>query len=185
MFEDIKNETKSTMDKTIEALYLSLGKIRAGRPNPSLLDQIEANYFDVKTPLKQLSTISVTDASTITLNIWDKNAVKDIEKSILESGLGLTPTVNGMTIHIKIPPLTQERRDELIKIIKKEGENAKVSLRNIRRNSNNSISALEKEKKISKDFERDYIIEIQEMTDKYINDSEEIITKKINEISEV
>ena len=103
----------------------------------------------------------------------------------MTSDLGLSPVINGMNIHIKIPPLTQERRNDLIKVLKKEGENTKVSLRNIRRNINTSIGNLEKDKKISKDFERDYMIEIQELTDKYIKISEETIDKKIAEISEV
>ncbi len=185
MFDEIKKNTKDLMDKSIDSLQQSLAKIRAGRPNPSMLDQIEADYFDVKTPLKQLASISITDGSTITLNVWDKNAVQKIEKAINESNLGLSPTVNGMNIHIKIPPLTQERRDELIKITKKEGENIKIALRNIRRNTNSSISNLEKEKKISKDFERDYTIEIQELTDSYIKTAEGIIDQKISEVSEV
>jgi ribosome recycling factor len=150
-----------------------------------MLDQIEADYFDAKTPLKQLANITITDASTISLNVWDKTAIKAIEKAILNSNLGLSPVINGMIIHIKIPPLTQERRNELIKVLKKEGENTKVSLRNVRRNINTSVSNLEKDKKISKDFERDYIIEIQEITDKYIKMSEETVDKKILEISEV
>tara|TARA_B100001179_G_C18532108_1_gene377578 strand:+ start:47 stop:604 length:558 start_codon:yes stop_codon:yes gene_type:complete len=185
MFNEIKKDTDNLMNKSIDSLHQSLGKIRAGRPNPSMLDQVEADYFDVKTSLKQLANITVTDGSTITLNIWDKNAVQSIEKAIRESGLGITPTVNGMHIHIKIPPLTQDRRDELIKIVKKEGENTKIVLRNIRRNTNTTISNLEKDKKISKDFERDYTIEIQELTDKYIKTSEEVVSKKISEISEV
>jgi len=185
MIEEIKNATEKSMGKAIESLHQSITKIRAGRPNPSMLDQIEADYFEVKTPLKQLSNISVTDASTISLSVWDKTAVGAIEKAILNSNLGLAPVVNGTVIHIKIPPLTQERRLELTKILKKEGEQAKISLRNIRRNINADISNLEKNKKISKDFERDYIIEIQDITDKYIKQSEDIISKKINEISEV
>ena len=116
---------------------------------------------------------------------WDKNAVNSIEKALNESNLGVNPVVNGTNIHIKFPPLTQERRLDLNKIVKKEGENIKVTLRNIRRNANTAISNLEKEKKISKDFERDYIIEIQELTDKYIKTSETIVSKKIEEISEV
>ncbi len=185
MFEEIKQETRVLMGKTIDSLHSTLSKIRAGRPNPSMLDSIEADYFDVKTPLKQLANISVTDAATLSLNIWDKNAIKPIEKAIIDSNLGLSPIVNGPNILIKIPPLTQERRNELKKLLKKEGENTKVSLRNIRRNTNTSISNLEKEKKISKDFERDYIIEIQEMTDEFIKQSENVISEKIIEISEV
>ena len=173
------------MNKTIDTLHQTLSKIRAGRPNPSLLDSIEADYFDAKTPLKQLANISVTDATTLSLNVWDKNAIKPIEKAIIDSNMGLSPVVNGTVILIKIPPLTQERRDELIKLLKKEGESTKVALRNIRRNTNTTISNLEKDKKISKDFERDYTIEIQELTDKHIKQSEDIITKKIEEISEI
>jgi ribosome recycling factor len=127
----------------------------------------------------------VSDASTISLSVWDKNAVSSIEKALADSNLGVNPAVNGTNIHIKFPPLTQERRADLNKIVKKEGENVKITLRNIRRNANTSISNLEKEKKISKDFERDHIIEIQDLTDEYIKTSENIITKKIEEISEV
>lgn len=185
MFEEIKKDTEENMSKAIEVLRQALNKIRVGRPNPSMLDHIEADYFDTKTPLKQLANITVTDATTITVNVWDKNALQSIEKAISTSDLGLSPVVNGLNIHIKIPPLTQERRAELIKILKKEGENTKVSLRNIRRNVNTNISNLEKDKKISKDFERDYTIEIQEITDKFIKNSEEMVEKKISEISEI
>ena len=185
MIEDIKKDAEVNMSKAIEALNNACGQIRAGRPNPSMLDQIEADYFNTRTPLKQLANITITDASTISLNVWDKTAIQAIEKAIVNSNLGLSPVINGMIIHIKIPPLTHDRRNELIKVLKKEGENTKVSLRNVRRNINTTVNNLEKEKKISKDFERDYIIEIQEITDKYIKISEEIIDKKIAEISEV
>ena len=185
MFEEIKKEANQSMGKAIYSLNNACSKIRAGRPNPSMLDHIDADYFDTKTPLKQLANITVTDAATISLNVWDKTAIQAIEKAIMTSDLGLSPVINGMNIHIKIPPLTQERRNDLIKVLKKEGENTKVSLRNIRRNINTSIGNLEKDKKISKDFERDYMIEIQELTDKYIKISEETIDKKIAEISEV
>ena len=185
MFDKIKTDTMSSMDKSIDNFKLVLSKIRAGRPNPSILDQVVVDYFGSNTPIKQLANISVTDASTISLSVWDKNAVSIIEKALNESNLGVNPSVNGTNIHIKVPPLTQERREELNKIVKKEGETIKVTLRNIRRSANTSISNLEKEKKISKDFERDYTIEIQEMTDEYIGISEDIVTKKIEEISEV
>ena len=185
MIDGIKKEAENLMGKSLEALKASLSKIRAGRPNPSILDQVIVDYFGSNTPIKQLANISVTDASTISLSVWDKNAVSVIEKALNESNLGVNPTVNGTNIHIKFPPLTQERREELNKIVKKEGETIKVTLRNIRRSANTSISSLEKEKKISKDFERDYTIEIQEMTDEYIAISEGIVTKKIEEISEV
>ena len=185
MIDEIKKDAESSMGKTIDSLNSTCSKIRAGRPNPGMLDNIEADYFDTKTPLKQLANITITDASTISLNVWDKTAIQAIEKAIQNSNLGLSPVINGLNIHIKIPPLTQERRNELIKVLKKEGENTKISLRNIRRSVNTIISNLEKDKKISKDFERDYIIEIQELTDKYIGISDETVDKKISEISEV
>ena len=185
MFDKIKADTISTMDKSIDSFKTTLSKIRAGRPNPSILDQVSVDYFDTITPIKQLANITVSDASTISLSVWDKNAVSSIEKALADSNLGVNPAVNGTNIHIKFPPLTQERRTDLNKIVKKEGENVKITLRNIRRNANTSISNLEKEKKISKDFERDHIIEIQDLTDEYIKTSENIITKKIEEISEV
>ena len=185
MFDKIKDDTISTMDKSIDSFKATLSKIRAGRPNPSILDQVSVDYFGTVTPIKQLANITVSDASTISLSVWDKNAVSSIEKALADSNLGVNPAVNGTNIHIKFPPLTQERRADLNKIVKKEGENIKITLRNIRRNANTSISNLEKEKMISKDFERDYIIEIQDLTDDYIKTSENIITKKIEEISEV
>ena len=185
MFDKIKADTISTMDKSIENFKTTLSKIRAGRPNPSILDQVSVDYFGTTTPVKQLANITVSDASTISLSVWDKNAVSSIEKALADSNLGVNPAVNGTNIHIKFPPLTQERRADLNKIVKKEGENIKITLRNIRRNANTSISNLEKEKMISKDFERDYIIEIQDLTDEYIKTSDNIITKKIEEISEV
>jgi ribosome recycling factor len=178
MFDKIKSDTTSTMDKSIESFQSVLSKIRAGRPNPSILDQIMVDYFNSSTPINQLANITVSDASTISLSVWDKNAVNGIEKALNESNLGVNPVINGTNIHIKFPPLTQERRLDLNKIVKKEGENIKVTLRNIRRNANTAISNLEKDKMISKDFERDYIIEIQELTDKYINISETIVSKK-------
>ena len=184
MFDKIKSDTTSTMDKSIDSFKSILSKIRAGRPNPSILDQVSIDYFGTLTPLNQLANITVSDASTISLSIWDKNAVTLIEKALSESNLGVNPVVNGTNVHIKFPPLTQERRADLNKIVKKEGEAIKVTLRNIRRTANTSISNLEK-KNISKDFERDYTIEIQELTDKYIKISDEIITSKIQEISEV
>tara|TARA_Y100000768_G_C23973423_1_gene681756 strand:+ start:1725 stop:2282 length:558 start_codon:yes stop_codon:yes gene_type:complete len=185
MFDKIKADTKSTMDKSIDSFKLTLSKIRAGRPNPSILDQVSVDYFGSNTPINQLANVTVSDASTISLSVWDKNAVTQIEKSLKESNLGVNPVINGTNIHIKFPPLTQERRAELNKIVKKEGEAIKVTLRNIRRTANTSISTLEKEKQISKDFERDYMIEIQDLTDKYIKISDEIILSKIEEISEV
>ena len=150
MIDDIKKDAEVSMAKAIEALNNACGQIRAGRPNPSMLDQIEADYFDAKTPLKQLANITITDASTISLNVWDKTAIKSIEKAILNSNLGLSPVINGMIIHIKIPPLTQERRNDLIKVLKKDGENTKVSLRNVRRNINTNINNLERKRKYLK-----------------------------------
>ena len=117
--------------------------------------------------------------------MWEKSAIAPIEKAIMESNLGLSPAVSGTNIHIKIPPLTEERRNDLIKLLKKESENTKVALRNIRRNTNTLISNLEKDKKISKDFERDYMIEVQDITDDYIKKSDTIIDEKTKEISEV
>ena len=145
MIDEIKKDLENTMSKALDSLIRNIAKIRAGRPNPSLLDDIEADYFDTKTPIKQLANISVSDASTLTLNVWDKSAIVPIEKAIMESNLGLSPAVSGTNIHIKIPPLTEERRNDLIKLLKKESENTKVALRNIRRNTNTLISNLEKD----------------------------------------
>ena len=184
MFDQIKSDTTSTMDKSIDNFKLVLSKIRAGRPNPSILDQIMIDYFGTNTPIKQLANITVTDASTISLSVWDKNAVSLIEKALNESNLGVNPAVNGTNLHI-IPAAYSRKKKGIEKNCQKEAENIKITLRNIRRTANTSISNLEKEKKISKDFERDYTIEIQELTDNYIKISEDISDNKINEISEI
>ena len=153
MFDKIKL-TQVINGQSIDNFKIVLSKIKL-MTKSSILDQVIVDYFGSNTPIKQLANISVTDAS-ISLSVWDKNAVALIDKALNESNLGVNPAVNGTNIHIKFPPLTQERREELNKIVKKEGENIKVTLRNIRRTANTSISNLEKDKKISKDFERDY-----------------------------
>ena len=185
MFDQIHKDVEKRMDASIQSSRSEMSGIRAGRASPSMLDSIKVEAYGQKMNINQLANITVSDASTISLSVWDKNVVNLIEKALSESNLGVNPVVNGTNIHIKFPPLTQERRADLNKIVKKEGEAIKVTLRNIRRTANTSISNLEKEKKISKDFERDYTIEIQELTDKYIKISDEIIASKIQEISEV
>ena len=144
MFEDIKKEADLSMSKAIESLNSACSKIRAGRPNPSMLDHVEADYFDVKTPLKQLANITVTDAATISLNVWDKTAIQAIEKAILSSNLGLSPVINGLNIHIKIPPLTQERRNDLIKVLKKESRLEQMKKNPYKRVDSENMTDIEK-----------------------------------------
>ena len=180
-----KKEISIKMAKTITSYKKDIGTLRTGRANPSMLDLIRVDVYGQKMPINQLATVTIPEPRTISIQVWDKNNVNLVDTEIKKSNLGINPQVDGQILRIRIPQLTEERRVELTKVLKKEGEQAKIALRNIRRNINTNITNLEKDKKISKDFERDYMIEIQDITDKYIKQSEEIINNKINEISEV
>jgi len=178
MLLEILEDTKRGMEKSLDSLNLAFKKIRTGRANPSLLDDVKVNYYETLTPLSQLANLSVEDAKTISIIPWEKSAVKEIEKAILESDLGLNPTTSGDTIRVKLPDLTEETRKEFIKKARAEAENAKISIRNSRRDGNSQLKEFLKEKEISQDEERKGEEEIQKLTDLYISKIEEALTLK-------
>ena len=154
MIDDIKKEAIARMAKSLDSLRQELVKLRTGRANPSLLDHVMVSYYGNDTPLSQVASVGVADARTLLVTPWEKNMVGPIEKAILKSDLGLNPASAGTTIRVPLPPLTEERRRDMVKIVRHEGEGARVAIRNIRRDANNQLKALLKDKKIPEDAER-------------------------------
>ncbi|CAM4407851.1 MAG: Ribosome-recycling factor [Legionellaceae bacterium] len=181
----IKNDTQTRMQKAIEVLNHEFSKIRSGRAHPALLDQIKVAYFGNETPLPQLASVTISDSRTLVVTAWDKNSIAAIDKAILNSGLGLNPTTAGTVIRVPLPPLTEERRKEMIKLVKGETENTKVAIRNVRRDANNALKELLKKKEISEDEERRAQDEIQKITDKFIQDAEKTFAVKEKELMEI
>ena len=166
------------MSKSVEALHKAFTKIRTGRAHPSLLDQINVSYYGSETPLSQVANVSVEDARTLKVTPWEKDMIQAIEKAILSSDLGLNPSSQGMTIRIPLPPLTEERRRDLVKVVRNEAEQGRVAIRNIRRDANNEIKEALKEKLISEDEARNGEDKIQKITDKYIKEVEKQLEVK-------
>jgi len=173
------------MSRTIEALRKEFSSIRTGRASLALLDGIMINYYDALTPLQQLASLSIPESRQIAIQPWDQKVIPELEKAILKSDLGLTPTNDGKTVRINIPPLTEERRKQLVKMVKKKAEEAKVTVRNIRRETNEELKKLEKEKHISEDVVKKSQEEIQKLTDSYITKVDEVLANKEKEIMEV
>lgn len=184
MHEIIK-DANTRMEKSVNALSNELAKIRTGKATTALLDGIKVEYYGSQMPLNQVSNVSVLDAHTISITPWEKPMVAVIEKAILESNLGLNPVSDGTNLKIPIPPLTEERRKELVKLVKKFGEDAKIAIRNIRRDANDHLKREEKEKKLSEDQLLDAEDEVQKITDKHIKEIDEILKHKEDEIMEV
>ena len=185
MLEEVLANTKSHMDQAIEHLQHDLGGIRTGKANPALLDSIKVDYYGQKVPLKQVASIAVPDARLLTVQPWDKNVIGDIEKAIFASELGLNPQNDGTIIRLPIPQLTEERRKDLVKVVKRFGEDTKVSLRNIRRDANDDIKKLEKKHEIGEDEMHTNQDEIQKLTDKFVAKVDEVIAAKEKEILEL
>lgn len=185
MIKDILQENEGRMNNTIEVLRKEYGSLRAGRANPSLLEKIQVEYYGVPTPINQVANISAPEARLLVIQPWDKTSIPDIEKAILKSDLGLTPSNDGTVIRISIPQLTEERRKELVKVVKKKAEDARVAARNIRRDANDMVKAMEKEHEISEDDAKRGLDEIQKLTDKFIKKIDDITTQKENEVMEV
>jgi ribosome recycling factor len=173
------------MARTIEALKKDFTSIRTGRASLALFDGITVNYYDTQTPLQQLASLSIPESRQIAIQPWDQKIIGEIEKAILKSDLGLTPMNDGKIIRINIPPLTEERRKQLVKTIKKKAEEAKVAIRNIRRDSNEELKKLEKEKHLSEDILKKSQDEIQKVTDSFIIKVDEVVANKEKEILEV
>ncbi|MDW7739509.1 MAG: ribosome recycling factor [Bacillota bacterium] len=185
MLEQIYKDTEERMDKVIAAFQRELSTLRAGRATPSLLDKIEVEYYGTATPLNQLAGISAPESRLLVIQPWDKQALADIEKAILKSDLGLTPTNDGNVIRLAIPQLTEERRIELVRFVRKKAEESKVGIRNIRRDANDGIKQLEKNSEITEDERRKGQDKVQELTDKKIEDIDGILEFKEKEMMEV
>uniref|UniRef100_A0A7C4TD57 Ribosome-recycling factor n=1 Tax=candidate division WOR-3 bacterium TaxID=2052148 RepID=A0A7C4TD57_UNCW3 len=184
MMEKIKEETKTKMEKSINLLSQELAKLRTGRASPALLDGIKVEYYGSFLPLNQVASITIPEPRLIVIQPWDKQALSAIEKAINKAGIGLTPNNDGNVIRLPLPPLTTERREELVKLNQKLGEECKIAIRNIRRDANNEIKKQEKDKKISEDESFKLQETIQKMTDEYIKKVDEILKKKEKEIRE-
>tara|TARA_B100002052_G_scaffold104746_1_gene96514 strand:+ start:684 stop:1241 length:558 start_codon:yes stop_codon:yes gene_type:complete len=182
MSEFDKNEILEKMNKSIASFKKDLGTLRTGRANPAMLDLIRVDVYGQKMPINQIATITIPEPRTISVQVWDKNNVKLVDSEIKKSNLGVNPQVDGQIIRIHIPQLTEERRKELTKVLKNLGEKGKVSIRNIRRDCNDSIKKLLKEKKISEDESKNYENEVQKSTDDNISLIEKVLTEKEKEI---
>ena len=178
MIDEILKDAESRMKKSVEALRNDLAKIRTGRAHPSLLDHITVEYYGAETPLNQVGNVSTEDARTLSIALWDKAMVKAVEKAIMNSDLGLNPATAGTVIRVPVPPLTEERRRDLVKVVRGEGEGAKVAVRNIRRDANNDLKMLEKEKEISEDELRRSEDGVQKLTDKHVKDIDVVLEDK-------
>jgi ribosome recycling factor len=185
MEQELKRKTTERMAGAIEALKKEFASIRTGRASLALLDTIVVNYYDVSTPLQQLASLSIPESRLIAIQPWDPKIIPDIEKAIMKSDLGITPANDGRMIRIQIPPLTEERRKQLVKVVKKKAEDAKIAIRNIRRDTIDELKKLEKEKHLSEDDVKRSQDEIQKITDSYIAKVDEVLTHKEKEITEV
>ncbi len=184
MIDDIYQETKDSMGKSVEALSRELNRVRTGRASLSILDGIKVDYYGTLTPLNQMATLAVPESRLITIQPWDVSVIKDIEKALLKSDLGLTPANDGKLIRISIPPLTEERRKELVKVVHKMGEEYKVSVRNARRDANELLKSLKKDGDISEDDAFKSQEEVQKITDAHIKRIDECCQEKEKEILE-
>jgi ribosome recycling factor len=185
MLAEIQKDTRVRMSKSLDSLRHELAKIRTGRAHPSLLEHVHVDYYGSEVPIGQAASVTVEDARTLSVAPWDKTMVQPIEKAILKSDLGLNPTTAGQVIRIPLPPLTEERRRELGKVVHHEGENAKIAIRNIRRDANHHIKELLKEKEISEDAEHKAEHEIQNVTDKAVGMVDDIVAEKEKELLEI
>jgi len=183
--EEILKHAKSSMKKSIENLHRELASVRTGKANPALLDTVRVNYYGQQVPLKQVASISAPEPKLITVQPWDKSMVPEVEKAILASELGLNPQSDGTVIRIPIPPLTEERRRDLVKLVKRLAEETRIAVRNIRRDANDKIKKLEKDHAISEDEMHARQEEVQELTDKFIEEVDEIVAAKEKEIMEI
>lgn len=185
MLNEIKKDAQARMTKSIEALRHTLIKVRTGRASTALVEHLKVNYYGSDMPLSQVATVAVSDARSLTITPWEKQMVGAVEKAILASDLGLTPNTAGTTIRLNLPALTEERRRELSKVVHGEGEDTKVAIRNIRRDANQQVKDLLKEKQITEDEERRTEEEIQKLTDKSIKDVDEVVKAKEQELMAV
>jgi ribosome recycling factor len=185
VINEIKQDANTRMNKSIESFKLALQKIRTGRAHPSLLSHLTVSYYGVDTPLSQAASITVQDSRTLAVQPFEKTMIAPIEKAIMESNIGITPNTSGNLIRLPLPPLTEERRKDMIKVVGNESESAKVAIRNIRRDANSTIKELESEKEISEDEERKAQDEIQKLTDIHVKKIDELAAEKDKELMEI
>lgn len=185
MLQDIKKDAAERMGKSVEALRSELKKLRTGRAHTSLLDHITVEYYGSEVPLSQVANIGIEDARTLTITPWERSMVQVVEKAIMTSDLGLNPNTAGTVIRVPLPPLTEERRRDMGKVVRHEGENAKVAIRNIRRDALHTVKELLKEKEITEDDDHRAHDEIQQLTDKHIALVDKVVEEKEQELLEV
>jgi ribosome recycling factor len=185
MLQEIKKDAAERMGKSVESLRGELKKLRTGRAHTSLLDHITVEYYGAEVPLSQVANIGVEDSRTLTITPWERQMVQTVEKAIMTSDLGLNPNTAGNVIRVPLPPLTEERRRDMGKIVRHEGENAKVAIRNIRRDALHSVKELLKEKEITEDDDRRAHDEVQQLTDKHIDLVDKVVGEKEQELLEV
>ena len=184
MLENIKKDTRIRMSKTLDSLRTELAKIRTGRAHPSLLEHVKVDYYGSMVPISQAANVSIEDSRTLAVTAWDKTMVQALEKAIMRSDLGLNPVTAGTIIRIPLPPLTEERRVSLGKVVHHEGENAKIAIRNIRRDANHHVKDLLKDKEISEDDDHRAELDIQNLTDSHVKQVDEIVAVKEQELME-
>ena len=185
MQKELRKKTTDRMDGALEALKKDFASIRTGRASLALLDGIMVDYYGTATPLQQVASLSVPDPRQIAIQPWEQRIIPEIEKAVMKSDLGLTPSNDGRMIRIMIPPLTEERRKQLVKVVKKRAEEAKIAIRSIRRDTNEELKRLEKDQHLSEDDVKKFHDEIQRMTDSFIVKVDEVLKHKENEIMEV
>lgn len=185
MIDDIKKDAADRMGKSVEALSHELAKIRTGRAHPSLLDHIMVSYYGSDVPIRQVANINAEDARTLAVQPWEKGMVQAVEKAIMQSDLGLNPNTAGTVIRVPMPPLTEERRRDLIKVARHEAEQARVAIRNIRRDANHDLKELVKEKMISEDDERRGQEIVQKLTDQYVKDVDAVLAEKEQDLMSI
>lgn len=183
--DSILLDAEDRMDKAMAAMDRDFGKLRTGRASTALVDAIKVDYYGTPTPISQLASVAVPDSRTVTIQPWDKGAFSGVEKAILKSDLGLTPVNDGKIIRISIPPLTEERRKELVKVSRKYTEDAKVAVRNVRRDANEQLKKLEKDKLISEDELKKAGEDVQKLTDKYVAEADKRCQAKEKEIMDI
>ncbi len=183
--QDIRSSTENKMKKSLESFQTTLSKIRTGRAHTGLLDHIEVEYYGAMAPLSQVANVNLLDARTLTVQVWEKNMASVVEKAIRDSDLGLNPQAMGDSIRVPMPALTEDRRRELTKVVRGEGEDAKVAIRNLRRDANDGLRKLVKDKEISEDDERRAQDSIQKLTDQFVADIEKFVTQKEAEVMKV
>jgi ribosome recycling factor len=185
VIDDIKKDAQARMKKSVESLRQELTKLRTGRAHTSLLDHITVPYYGTEVPLNQVASINVEDPRTLTVVPWERNMVQPIEKAIMSSDLGLNPATAGTVIRVPLPPLTEERRRDMIRVVRQEAENGRVAVRNIRRDALSDLKELSKEKEITADEERRGHEQIQAITDKYIAEIDRLLAEKERDLMEV